>query len=299
MQWFIYALAAPMIWAAINHIDKYVISRYAEKRKPETLVVFSCLTSGIAALLIFCFAPIVHATLYQALGGILAGILFIAGYIPYMYALQEDEVSIVAPLWQLVALISYIFGAALLHEVLSLHQIFAGFLIIAGAVLMTLNFEKFAWKGRVFKLMFLASLLIALNTVIFKIIGLESSFWTASLWEYIGAFVFGIILLSFPTYRLDFKNFVKEGGRVLVPLNIFAESMNVFARLFFNFAALLGPIALVYVVSGTQPLFIFIYGLILVTFFPKIQSENFSRSALLLKLTAILIMILGSALLFV
>jgi uncharacterized membrane protein len=299
--WFIYAIVAPMIWAVINHIDKFVISRYAENKKPEALLIFSSFVAGFATLLIFCFAPIVKVETYQALAGILAGIIFIVGYIPYMYALQGDEVSIVASLWQLVAVFSYIFGVVFLNETLALHQLLGGLLIIAGAVLMTLNFKNISWNKwntKTLELMVYASFLIALNTVIFKLIGLESSFWTASLWEYLGAFLFGIFLLLIPSYRDDFKSFVREGGKKIVSLNVIAESMNVVARLFFNFAALLGPIALVYIANGTQPFFIFLYGLILFFFFPKIEAENFSRQAVLIKISAIIVMILGSVMLF-
>lgn len=298
MQWFFIALAAPMIWAVVNHIDKYVIARYAENKKPEALVIFSSLAAGLAAILIIVFIPIQKLSTLQIFASILAGVIFVASYIPYMYALKEDEVSVVAPLWQMIAPISYILGAIFLHEFLSLKQIFAGLLIVVGAVLMTIDFNKFNWKGRIFKLMFLSSFLLASNTLIFKIIGLESSFWTVSFWEYLGAFIFGLILLSFSLYRTDFKSFLKEGGRKIVFLNIVAESFNVVARLAFNFAALIAPIALVYALNGTQPLFVFLYGLILFLFLPKIEAENFSRKYFLLKLLAIIIMIFGSMMLF-
>ncbi len=298
MNWFLFALAAPMIWAVVNHIDKYVVARYSENKKPEALVIFSSLTAGLACILIIIFAPIQKISIFQIATSIIAGMIFIASYIPYMYALKEDEVSVVAPLWQMIVPISYFFGAILLQEHLSLKQILAGVLIIIGAVLMTIDFSKFTWKGRIFKLMFFSSFLIASNTVIFKVIGLESSFWTVSFWEYLGAFIFGVIILCFPVYRNDFKSFLKEGGRKIVSLNIFAESMNIVGRLFFNFAALISPIALVYILNGTQPLFIFLYGFILFLFFPKVEAGNFSKKHFLMKFSAIVVMILGSTLLF-
>jgi len=298
MSWFFIALGAPMIWAAINHIDKYVISRYSENRRPEALVIFASLAAGLAAVIIAFFTSVFHVSYSQALLAMLAGALFIAGYIPYMYALKEDEVSIAAPLWQMIVPFSYLLGVLFLHETLFARQIFAGAFIIIGAIILTLNFDKISWKSKVFKLMTLASLLLAFNTLIFKIIGLESSFWIASFWEYLGAFCIGLILLCFTPIRKDFKGFLKEGGKVIVSLNLVAETMNVVARLLFNFAALIAPIALVYIVNGTQPFFILLYSLILFVFFPKIEAGNFTRRHILLKLSAIAMMILGSSLLF-
>jgi drug/metabolite transporter (DMT)-like permease len=298
--WFIFALAAPMTWALVNHIDKYIISSYAQNKKPEALVVFSALISGLASVLIYFFIPLIHISSTQALFAVFAGILFVSAYIPYMYALQQDEVSIVAPLYQMIAPLSYIMGAIFLHESLSGKQIFASLLIVLGSMLLTLNFDKkLVWKGRIFKLMFFSSLMLASNTVIFKLIGLKSSFWTVSFWEYLGAFIFGLITLCIPVYRRDFRDFVWAGGKKIVSINILSEGLNVSARLFFNFAALLSPIALIYVVNSTQPLFIFLYGFLLFIFFPKISKGDFSHKAFLVKLSAIFIMIIGSALLFI
>ncbi len=296
--WFIFALLAPMIWAVVNHIDKYVISRYAENKKPESLVIFSALISGVAALLIYFFIPLEKISLPQELWAIIAGMLFVFGYIPYMYGLKEEEVSIVAPLYQMITPISYIIGAIFLHESLSGKQMLASGLILGGSILLTLNLKKLAWKSRVFNLMLFSCFVISLNAIIFKIIGLESSFWTVSFWEYLGALIFGLIVLSIPSYRKDFRNFVKEGGQKIVSLNVFSETLNVVGRLFFNSALLLAPVALVYAVSGTQPFFILLYGLLIYLFIPKFGKEDFTRKSLFLKFVAIILMIVGSALLF-
>jgi transporter family protein len=298
MNWFFIALSAPVLWAFINHIDKFIVSKYASDKNPGSLVIFTSMTAGLASFFIFFLAPLQNVSLLQAFGGIVAGFLFIAGYIPYMYALQEDEVSITAPLFQMISPFAYVLGAVFLGEFLSGKQILAGLLVITGAVVMTLNFDNLVWKGRLFKLMAFASLLLALNTVVFKVVGLGSSFWTASFWEYLGAFIFGIILFCIPSYNKDFRFFLKNNGIKILSLSFFAESLNAVARTLSNFAALLVPIALVYIVNGTQPLFIFIYGIFLFLFFPKIEAENFSRKHLLIKLSAIFIMIFGSVLLF-
>jgi transporter family protein len=242
--------------------------------------------------------PKENLLLHQAIWAMLAGGFLISGYIPYMYALSQDDVSITAPLFQMTAPISYILGALFLHESLSLKQILAGTLIIIGAVLMTLNFEKLVWKGNIFKLMFFSCLLITLNTLVFKIIGLESSFWAVSLWEYIGSFVFGILLFLIPSYRESFRNLLIEGGKKIFILNVFSEILNVLGRLFSKFATLIAPIALISVVNGTQPFFIFIFGLFLFKFFPKAQSENFSKKSILVKMSAVALMVAGSTILF-
>ncbi len=296
--WFVYAISAPLVWAIVNHIDKYVVSQYAPNKRPEALIVFCSLISGVTTLFIFSFAPIQAVAWSQAVWAVFAGMLFVAAYIPYLYALQEGETSVVAPLYQMIIPVSYFLGVLLLHETLVLAQIIPSVLVIAGSVLLTIDVKKWVWKGRIFKLMLVACVFLAFNTIIFKHIGLESSFWTASAWEYTGAFLFGLLVLCVPAYRKDFLSFVKEGRGKIVALNFLGEGLNVAGRMFFNFAALLAPIALVYVVSGTQPLFILFYSVLLYLFFPKIQREDFSRDSLALKITAIVLIIIGSVFLF-
>ncbi|HWA32129.1 MAG TPA: EamA family transporter [Candidatus Paceibacterota bacterium] len=296
--WFWIALSAPALWAVTNHIDGFVISRYSAGKRVASLLVFTGLVSGLAAVLISIFAKVETIALWQELLGIFAGCLFVGGYIPYMQALKEDEVSIAAPLWQMVVPLSYILGAIFLKEHLSGHQILATLIVIAGAVLMSMNPHGFRWKPRIFFLMLFASFLIALNTIVFKFIGLESSFWTISFWEYLGAFVFGLGLLVITPVRTDFLTFVREGGRTIVSLSTLSEAINVVARLLFNYAALIAPIALVYAVNGAQPFFIFLYALIIFAFFPKIKAEDFSRRSFILKIVATIILIAGSTLLF-
>ncbi len=298
MNWFFIALVAPMIWGITNHLDKYVVARYAANQKPAALVVFSSLTAGIVALLIFCLNTLQPIPVSQVLWVIFAGMLFVALYIPYMYALQLGEVSVVAPLFQMIFPLTYILGVVFLNETLSLHQILASILVIGGAVMLTLNFKKLVWNQKVFELMLLSCLFGAVNTIIFKKIGLESSFWTASFWEYVGAFIFGLIILSLPKYRRDFLNFVERGRHTLVALNFLSETINVLGRVAFNSAILLAPVALVYVVGSTQSLFVILYSFILYIISPKIERENFSLAVIVPKLTAVILMILGSIILF-
>lgn len=298
MTWFIYAIAAPALWAGINHIDKYVVSHYSAHRHPGALVLFSSITSGIAFILIGTFADLSHLTVFQALLGMVTGALFVGGYIPYMYALQKDDVSITASLWQMIAPFSYILGVIFLHETVSFSQGASGALIIIGALLLTTNFRQFVWNKKLFFLMALASLMLALNTVIFKIIGLQSSFWTISFWEYLGAFIFGIILVTcVPSIRRDFIGFVRDGGQKIVLLNMCAESLNIVARLLSNFAALLAPIALVYAVNGAQPMFILVYSIILTYLFPSIEREKLFGYYLLQKIVGICVIVIGALLL--
>lgn len=143
--------------------------------------------------------------------------------------------------------------------------------------------------------MMLSSLLFSLNFLFFKFFALQESFWTTSFWEYVGFAVFALILMLFvKSYRKEFFAVMKENKIPVIGLNGFNEIVNILAKIAFNFASLLAPVTAIWIVNGFQPLFVFVYGIILTLFFPHISQESISKKHLLQKLFSILLMLAGS-----
>lgn len=129
--------------------------------------------------------------------------------------------------------------------------------------------------------MFLASFLVALNGFIFKLVAIQADFWTTSFWEYVGLTILAFALLVFvKSYRKQFFEVVKANKLPVLSLNGLNEVINIIAKFSMNFATLLAPLALVWVVNGFQPFFIFIYGVILTIFFPHLGTETLPKKIL-------------------
>lgn len=143
-------------------------------------------------------------------------------------------------------------------------------------------------------MMMVASLLLAAEGTIFKVIALETDFWTVVFWQYIGATLFGALLLFIPNYRRQFFSLWKKHKAALLSINFINEAITTIGILTFRFAMLLAPLALVQMVNGFQPLFLLVIGLLLTKFWPKITKERIDKKHLIHKLTAIIIMIAGS-----
>ncbi len=300
MSWIFYALLAPALWAAVNHIDKYIISKYFTHLPATLLVLFTSLTAGLGAVLLFFFVPVLDITLSQALWIILGGMIFVASYIPYVYALQEDEASLVAPLFQMIFVFSFILGFLFLGEKLTLAQFVASLFIVVGAIVLSLDLDSTFRKlrSRTFYLMVLASFLLALTMMIFKVVALESSFWVTTFWEYVGAFLFGIILLvRSSNTRITFFHILKR-RRNVISWNIFNETLNLIARLSANFASLFVPLALISLANGAQPFFIVLYGVLIPFIFKHTEKEKFYGKYLTQKVVSLCFMIIGVFILF-
>lgn len=296
MNWLYIALIPPAIWALSNHFDKYLIGKYFKNASAISFLVFTCLVGTLGAILILLFKPeVLLINLRFAPLIIFNGFLYVAALLPYLYALKKDDTSIVVPLFQTIPVFAYILGSIFLKESLSMSQIAASLLIISGAVGITLEIEnkKITIKKEVLILMLISSFLVALGSTIFKIVAINESFWTTGFWQYLGYSIFGIIILSIKKYRLQFLTILKTNKLTILGLSTINESINVLAQLIMSFATLLAPLALVWTINGLQPFFVFIYGIILTSFFPKISQEKINKHIVIQKLIFISIMIVG------
>jgi transporter family protein len=302
MPWYFYAILAPAIWALVNHIDKYIVSQYFSDIIPGPFVIFTSITAFFGLVLISIFVPIhSNISLTQIIFVIASGALLVGAYIPYVYALKEDEASFVAPLFQLIFVFTYILGFIFLGESLSFFKILASLLVIGGSLILSFDTDAKLGKLKTKTLgrMTLASLLISLNMLIFKVVGLETSFWVTTFWEYVGAFLFGLFLFVFiKNYRKVFLSIFETKPLSVTSWNIFNEVLNLIARLAANFSSLLAPLAIISLANGFQPVFIIFYGTVLPLFFKKMDKEKFYGKYLTQKIIAISVMAIGTYVLF-
>lgn len=299
MNWFLIALIPPALWSITNHFDKYLLAKYFKGGGVGALMIISSIVGLILLPFIILFHPEVLATFtprYLLIS--LNGFFYLLATLPYFYALQKDEASITVPLFQLIPVFSFFLSYLVLGETLSSTQIIGGIIIIIGAVLISLDLniqKKIKFKKEVFFLMALSSLLFAINFLFFKYFAINTHFWVTSFWEYVGFAIFASLLLIFiKSYRNEFFKVIKSNSLSVLSINGINEVLNIVAKASLNFASLLAPLTLIWIVNGFQPFFVFIYGVILTLFFPKISQENISKKVLFQKLLAILIMFVGA-----
>ncbi len=298
MNWFLIGLLPPALWSATNHLDKYLISKFFKGGGVGALMVFS----SLIGLFLLPFIAFIHpeVLVFSSQNILIAanGFLYILAVLPYFYALQKDEASICVPLFQLIPVFSYVLAYFVLGETLTNNQLLGGLLIVLGAIGISLDLsdgKKVKFKKEVFWLMMLSSIIFALNFMFFKYFAIQSSFWFTSFWDYVGFAVFAVLLMVFvKSYREQFIDVMKRNRAVVLGLNGVNEVINIMAKVAFNFASLLAPITVIWIVNGFQPFFVFAYGVILTLLFPKIVKEDISRKSLTQKILAILVMFAGT-----
>jgi len=306
MNWFLLAFGAPFLWAIVNIADNYLVAKYSQKEKERSsggLVLFSSLIGIVMALIIGIFTSnIFNIILVDKLLLLMAGGLSVVWIILYLYAIEIEDISVIVPWFLTIPIFGYILGYIFLGEVLSAKQILGSIVILLGLMLISVDFFnlKKSIKKRTIIYILLASIIVAISGIIFKYVTIEGNFWVSSFWEYLGLGSIGLILYIFvPKYRREFMYMHKMGGRKIFIVNIISELMTIGGNLMTNFALLLAPVSMVYLVGSFQPAIVLFLTIIGTKFFPHIINENISKKVILQKIISIIIMIVGSIFLFV
>jgi len=302
--WAVYTIIASFLWAFVNISDHYLVKKYSTGEKTTGgLVIFSSLIGLVISGAIAIFTPnLFNFSILDKILLIISGVFSVLWIILYLFAMEIEEVSVVAPWFLTVPVFGYIFGYLFLGETLTLHQQMGSLITFVGLILLNLNFSKdinkrFKYKAALYMLS--ACLIIAMQGILFKHIAIEDSFWVSSFWQYLGLGICGTFLYFFvPKYRKEFSNMNKQGGGEIFALNVSSEFVSVFGNLLSNFAMLLAPVTLVYLLGSFQPAFVLILSVLGTLFFPKIIKEDITFKVLIPKIIAIIVMIVGSIVLF-
>jgi len=305
MTWFFIALAAPFLWAIVNIADKYLVAKYSEKEKERSsggLVLFSSFIGIFIALLIWIFSSgVSNIPFVDKLLLFITGILTIVWIILYLFTLETEEISTVVPWFLTVPIFGYVLGYIFLGETLSGQQIIGSFVTLLGVFLISSDFseedKKFKWKPVIY--MLIACFLVSISGIMFKYVTIGNNFWVSCFWEYTGLGISGLFIFLFiPKYRSQFMHMNRTGGKKIFIVNIGSELMTISGNLLTNFALLLAPVTMVYLVGSFQPVMVLFLTIFCTSFFPHIAKENLSKYIIFPKIAAIGVMIIGSIILF-
>ena len=206
-MWLTLAFLGPVSWAVSTHIDKYLVDRYFRDSDTAVLMLFTALT-GVALLPpIWWMEPAILEPPLIAIAVMMAsGVLYMGAMLFYLRAIQGEEASVVAPLFQASTLFTFLLGYIFLHERLSAIQLLGGGLVVTGALGLSFHggLTMRGFKARLVLLMLGATFILAMSTVLFKFFAIRDDFWTTTFWTFVGEGLFGILLFMRPDYRRQF-----------------------------------------------------------------------------------------------
>lgn len=294
MNWIFFAILSPAIYALVNFVDKHLVTN--KVRDFRAMPIYTSIVATFAGILFWIL------TGFPILGARDAGIVIFTGMIAiwstflYFRALSKEDTTTIIILFQTVPVLTLIFGYFILGETISLKQ-FIGFLIIIIAALgVTFKPHEKGQKilSEAFFLMLAYNVMWALSGVLIKFAINATSFASILSYESFGIALGGaLVFFIFPGIRKHFFDTTRQITTGTYGILFFNEALFVIAKSLAFYAFVLGPVALVNVLSSTQVFFGIFYGLVLTLLFPKLFKENISLRGLAKKAFFAAIMVVG------
>lgn len=306
MSWTLIAVIAYLILAVVNLADKFLLDKFITSAKTYTFLI------GILSLGVFILAPWglewPGATLW--IYNILVGALFPVALLLLYKALKEGEAS------QMITIV----GASLPVFTVGLSMVILGesfnprqWLAIALLVLGTIVLSWFpeahelwskvsAWFSRpsINQRLGIASAISAGFFLSLFFIGSKYLFSTQPfisvfIWVRLGTTLCSLLLLVPADFRREILAGLKKfqsGGRAKV-LFFSTQLLAALGFILQNYAIALGSVAIVNALQGVQYVSLLIIAGIISIFYPQAIKENISRSMVIKKLVAIVLIVTG------
>ena len=304
MTWLSIAIIAYFLLALVNILDKFLLENAINSSRAYTFLV------GVLGMLVFALAPwfLKWPGIELFLYNILIGTLFPLALLFFYAALKKGEASkTLLLIGGAVPVFTLIFSLILLNENFNSRQWLAlGALLLGTIIISWLPEKQNFWnktlealkvnKKRNYKGLILA-LFAAIFFALFFIGSKEAfnnqEFFSAFIWIRGGSFVFVLfLLLHYRSRKEIFKN-IKRLNSKKGSLFIANQGLAAGGFLLQNYAISLTSVALVNALQGVQYVFIILIGVLATIFYPKILSENISKSIIIQKIIAVILIAFG------
>ncbi|MFH1398506.1 MAG: EamA family transporter [Candidatus Woesearchaeota archaeon] len=293
MSWILYTLVGVIFFSIVNVLDKIILSKYIKNNL--TLVVYKSLVwYSVVLLLPFVGFSMPDPVMLAFI--VLAGVIGLIAFVPYVKALAAEEASRIVPLLQLQSVFVLLLSFVFMRESLGLLQMIGFSAILVGSFIISVkDFRKLFSVNIAVWLIAFATFLWAINIVVFSYCLKNGDFWSVLILGLVVSSTTSLGLLGVKEIKQDFmRNLRDKKSRRILICDGFVHLAGIFGL---NLGLLYGSPTLVSVVGGLQGFFVFVLTVLLSRFFPKILKENIDRRVLLTKFVAIAFMFAGLVLL--
>lgn len=284
-----------IIQAVVDLMDKFLIT--ARKLEPVKYTFYTVVT-GLIILAIWPwnYYPLPAHFIFL---GLLSGAMFSLAIYVFFKALSQGEVSRVVPfVFGLVPVFDILISIATGRNILRLNEVAAMFLLIPGALLV--SHQKSGGWGKHAALKTLAAFLMSCNFALWQYAAQKGPVLNNLMWNRLGAALVLLVLLILPNFRRkvfsvdEVKN--KSGTSVIF---LFKQLLGGLNFVFFSFLLVLGKIAVVNGLQGFRYVFLLLFSLFLTKRRRHLISENHNSQIFTQKSFGIILIFVGTILLFI
>ncbi len=291
LDWFYFALLSSFLIAAVNIVDKVLISDY---NIPPLVYAMVISATSIMPLVIVPFIDLKVFSLVVLTFTMLIGFVRVYYVLPYFQALTIEEVSRVVPVLQLMPVFVLILSTIFLREVLRF-QDYTGFaFLVLGGTLCAIRLGKGVSLSTAFYLMVVSSFLLAVYSVGLKVLFASEDFYSVFIWVQVAGFITLFQFLLFRPLRNTLVSTYKTTRKRIGALIVGEQAVAYVSVFAYNYAIAHGSISLVSAVVSTQPLFVLLFATTISYRFPKVLKEQLTKQDIVLKCLGIAAIFLGA-----
>lgn len=305
MLWIWPAIGAYFILAITNILDKFLVDNVLKSSR-----VYSFLVASLG-LVVFILSPwfLTWPGFWWFIYFLIVGVFFSVALLFLFESLIRGEASrVLLIIGGTTPIFSLIFSYIFFQELISSVQLLGFIFLIVGIFLIAFLPIKKTWLESVFikfklkqdkrrggyQIAVISGLFYSLYFVSAKHAFNNFDFFNVFLWTRLGAFILALFFLFNKKTRVFLKQIIynkkKQKGGALVFINQGLGSLGFVLQ---NYAIALGPVAIVNAMQGLQYSLILIIAFVLSLFFPKIIKEDYSKSIVVRKILAIIVVALG------
>ena len=298
MNWASTAILSAAILGMVSIIDSHLVSKRMPSLRAFLLLI--SIIHLIYGLLLFYLFPLPESVgIKVLLVAISSGILRTAAISIMIYTLKREEVSRVVPVVYTYPIFVAIMAVPLLGETLYYLEWLAIIIVVAGAVIVSVEKSpsgSTTWMSKPFLLLFVSSLLFAAADIASKYALAFISFWNMfSLNAFCMSSIF--LLVSLRPHILRQLNDIKQKNSAIALL-AFNETLGPIGTTLLFWAMERGPVSLVSTIIGSRPVFVALYSLILSRILPKFLIRSAGRGMLALRLVATAMIVGGISIIY-
>ncbi len=295
MNWILISIFSHLSWGISSIIDKYLISN-----RIKNIQVFLVWFTWLGGLTIFAlpWLDFVYPGLKAMLWLTVAGLINILGAYWYLKAIKTSEISRINIWWNLIPVVSLLFGWLFLKELPNYGQFVAMAILFTASLIGSINFKegkKYFSTG--FWWIVAMSIEFSLYSIIIRFVGQDVSI--PFIFIYINFIRALAVLLFFGSkkFRKEFKIESKAlNWRIILGIGL-AVTFDYLGTVLGQWALKGGQTALVLSLESVQTLFVFFVSLFIAKLWPQALHESTDRKNLTIKMSALILVVVGIILL--
>lgn len=263
MNWFSTALLSATLHAGVNIVDSHILSR--RMLGLRTFMLGMAVIQIFYGLVLYLISPWNIDISGDTILWLIANIVFsTSGSLIVLFVLRREEVSRVIPVTYVSPVFVAVIAILFLDESLTWLHWMAVFIVVAGAVMLSLEKshpDSPRSLKKPFMLLFLASFLGAIGSICTKQVLKEVSFLNMYSMAILGTALIYLSISLRPGIIRKWRGMKQRNATMsMVLLN---EIVALSAALLYVRAISLGPVSLVSTVMGTRPVLVVIFSMIL------------------------------------